>query len=165
MLIFVLIVLLTFVAGCVEEKLQTPTESPKQPTEQKVTESVESPTKEITEKVELPTEQNNKVVNETEDLEVNISTENVTVITITNFKPDISLLTLNKGDTVKWVTNDKFKTIIAIMNWETKEQLIELKDMVEFSVGGSFEYTFKDAGTFKWYNYVSSKTKGDIIVK
>ncbi len=76
-------------------------------------------------------------------------------VSIQNFKFNPMSITINKGDTVTWINHD------SIAHTATGTGF----DSGSIADGASFQYTFKDAGT---YNYICSYhpyMKGQVIVK
>lgn len=98
-----------------------------------------------------PTEDEQTVVKET------TSAKTVTV-EIKNFDFAMPVVTIKKGDTVKWIQRDSIgHTITSDSNaWESSAALKN---------GDVFEHTFAEAGTFTYHCTPHQYMKGKVIVE
>jgi len=84
-------------------------------------------------------------------------------ISILNFRATPDDLSINAGDTVTWTNEmDNFIQIIIILPYEVEEGKYsnkEINDLIELAKDESYEFTFEEAGVYKW----GSKTKFDKI--
>ncbi len=119
----------------------------------------------LSEEAGLETDDGEDEVNESEESdEEEITSSDVKEVTIVNFKGIPEDFDIAVGTTVKWTNEmDNFMQIIVIYpqkNDSNKYEQMPVNDIIELLHGESYEYTFENAGTFKW----GSKTKFDKIV-
>jgi len=84
------------------------------------------------------------------------------VIKISNMKFTPSTLTINKGQTVKWVNNDS--VVHEIMEKQRTGDSV-LFESSRLARGAGFEYTFNDTGVYEYYCVVHPEMTGKIIVQ
>jgi len=106
-------------------------------------------------------EDDSESADETEDTTESVL--EVKEVTIQNFKGTPDDFTIEVGTTVRW-TNfmNNFKQLIVILPWDDdkgKYDFKEINDMKQILYNESYEYTFEEAGDFRW----GSKTKFDKI--
>ena len=96
---------------------------------------------------------------ESEQTVVKESTAAKTVtINIANFEFATPVVTINKGDTVKWTQRDSIGHTVTSDNnaWESSPALKN---------GETFEHTFTEAGTFTYHCTPHPYMKGKVIVE
>ena len=162
-------ILLIALSGCkntgivVEEnaadnKTTEAAEEQTEPTEPTGPVDVKALLKNLSQEAGLPTEES---VAENETAEISAGT--IYDIAIENFRGNPDDLTIKVGDTIVW-TNlmDNFKQAILILPKKansTAYQTNEINDVVFINKNEKYNYTFNQAGSFKW----GSKTKFDKI--
>ena len=86
------------------------------------------------------------------------TTAKTVTIDIKNFEYSQPALTINKGDTVKWVQMDSVAHTVT-SDTDAWTESPSLKN------GESFEHTFTDAGTFTYHCMHHPYMKGKVIVQ
>ena len=78
-------------------------------------------------------------------------------VIMTNISYDPETVTIKVGDTVTWVNEDAPQHDVVADNGEFKSDL--------FDKGGTFSFTFTEAGTYPYHCSVHSGMKGTVIVQ
>ncbi len=90
-------------------------------------------------------------------------------VSIEYFKGVPEDFSISVGTTVRWTNNmDNYRHIVIIMPWledEGKFSNVWMNDLEELLVNEVYEYTFDEAGSYKWGSKTKyEKVKGDITV-
>lgn len=83
--------------------------------------------------------------------------------TASGFEP--SELTINLGESVRWVNQGDKLMWVASDNHPTHRLLPEFDDKRAVGSGAFYEFTFTDLGQWDYHNHVSASDTGTIIVK
>lgn len=79
-----------------------------------------------------------------------------------SFNP--SVITIDAGDTVTWLNQDDIDRQVASDPYPSHSILPNLFSDV-LSTGDEYQYTFEEAGTFIYHDYLNPISKGTIIVE
>lgn len=98
---------------------------------------------------------------------VNVTVPSPKTITITysdqGFGP--AVVTINKGDTVKFINQSSGRMWVASNPHPTHTDYPEFDEKSFAQNGGSYEFTFGKVGTWDYHNHGNPGDKGTIIVK
>jgi plastocyanin len=78
-------------------------------------------------------------------------------VTMTNISYSPDTVTIKVGDTVTWLNEDAPKHDVVADNGEFKSSL--------FDKGGTFSFTFTQAGTYPYHCSIHANMKGTVIVQ
>lgn len=112
---------------------------------------------------------NSSETEESNSSDANETSSEVKEVSIEYFKGVPEDFSISVGTTVRWTNNmDNYKHIVIIMPWiedEGKFSNAWMNDLEELLVNEVYEYTFDEAGSYRWGSKTKyDKVKGEITV-